>query len=686
MVAIAINGQTAGSCTNTDSSGKYTCTGLPVSATYAIKAVASGGALLKAVQTIGTTAVSQDVTEYTTAGVAVLQQKLVTSFEVGTAFTSTIPFVNIASTLTSITQVATSGSSFTNVVTAVGNAVSANGDPTSSGATSVVSAAKLVANQITTTLSILDPMYSSQWHLKNTGQTGTNGTAGTAGEDINVAPVWGAYMGNCIKIAVVDDGMEIAHEDLSPNVISGGSYNYCTGSTDPTKCASKGAGCGGGDSCHGTSVAGLASAVSNSVGGLGVAPQASIVGYNITQSDSAANEADAETRGNADIYTNSWGAPDGTGKFFGPNSSWASAVDTGNSTGRGGKGSIYTWANGNGGKNRTQGIVCGADRGDYDGQANYHGIFSITALDDIGKQTVYSEEGSNILTSAPGGEWCNSGGSYTGHLSHALTTTDMTGSTGWNNGGYNTEFSTSDLANGNYTMCVNGTSGATPIAAGAIALILQANSALTWRDVRIILAQSARKNDPTDTDWTTNGGSLHINHKYGYGVLNVASGTSLAATWTNVGAQKTATGTASGSVAVPVAAIPNGAGSATSTITIASSGISGTGVEFVDGTVTTDHPYVGDLTITLTSPQGTASTLAVQHPCYPTGCSSSSTAVSCGCINGSTSCASGASWTFGVARLINEKADGVWTLTVQDSVNNAYSGNLISWSIKIYGH
>ena len=58
-----------------------------------------------------------------------------------------------------------------------------------------------------------DPLYGCQWHLKNTGQNGA-----TAGEDINVESVWDTYKGNGIHIAVVDDGMHFAHEDLKDNV------------------------------------------------------------------------------------------------------------------------------------------------------------------------------------------------------------------------------------------------------------------------------------------------------------------------------------------------------------------------------------------------------------------------------------------------------------------------------------
>ena len=45
-----------------------------------------------------------------------------------------------------------------------------------------------------------------------------------------------------------------------------------------------------------------------------------------------------------------------------------------------------------------------------------------------------------------------------------------------------------------------------------VALMLEANPKLSWRDVFAILATTARKNDPSHPDWTTNGAGLHINH------------------------------------------------------------------------------------------------------------------------------------------------------------------------------
>jgi len=91
-----------------------------------------------------------------------------------------------------------------------------------------------------------------------------------------------------------------------------------------------------------------------------------------------------------------------------------------------------------------------------------------------------------------------------------IVTTDMPG----DRRGYDREddFATSVahfdvLGNENYdyTQRMNGTSSAAPIVSGVIALMLEANPNLTYRDIRIILAKTARKNDPNSLKWKTNG-------------------------------------------------------------------------------------------------------------------------------------------------------------------------------------
>ena len=84
-------------------------------------------------------------------------------------------------------------------------------------------------------LSGTDPLYSYQWHLNNTGQKTFSEYPGIAGEDMNMlTTVSEGYTGKGIKVAVLDSGLEIAHEDLSANIISGGSWDFVGGDTDPT--------------------------------------------------------------------------------------------------------------------------------------------------------------------------------------------------------------------------------------------------------------------------------------------------------------------------------------------------------------------------------------------------------------------------------------------------------------------
>lgn len=481
-----------------------------------------------------------------------------------------------------------------------------------------------------------DPLFANQWHLKNTGQDG-----GTVGEDVNVVPVWNSnIMGAGVRIAIVDDGLEIAHEDISPNVVLGQSYNYVNGTTNPT----------GSDPSHGTAVGGVAAARdSNGLGVAGAAPRAGLVGYNPLEIHTSANEADAMTRNAAavSISNNSWGANDDTGGYNASDATWRTAINTGLTTGRNGKGIVYTWAAGNGGEGAGSLHV---DNSNYDGQANYRGVLAICAVGDDGVRASYSERGANLWVCTPS----------EGRGGHGITTTDRTGTAGYNPDPTNS----GDYSNRNYTNTFSGTSSATPLASGMIALVLEANPNLTWRDLRIILAQSARKNDPFDPDWVVNGGGFNVNHNYGFGVANANAAVELANpnTWMNIGPEITfATPTAT--VNTP---IPDDGGTATSsTIAVAGSGVGK--IESVEIVFNTNHPYVGDLDITLTAPFGTVSRLNEPHTCEGGECS-----------------LPGGTWRYSSARHLGEAANGPWTLTVKDMATGD-TGTFTSWQMTFYG-
>lgn len=470
-----------------------------------------------------------------------------------------------------------------------------------------------------------DALFGNQWHLLNTGQGG-----GTSGEDVNIVSVWDTYKGSQNEvIAVVDDGVEIAHEDLSPNILGGYSYDYIDGNEDPT---------GG---AHGTSVAGVAAARGfNSIGVTGAAPEGKIVGHRLLGANTDVNEADALTRnGNViDIYTNSWGPMDDR-HLEKPGPLTLSALASGTSNGRGGKGNIYTWAGGNG-NNRIYDVSCGGydcfdDNANYDGYANSRYVFAIAASNNYGAQSSYSEDGANILVNAP-----SNGGSL------GITTTDRTGTAGY--------------VSGNYYNGFGGTSSAAPLAAGSIVPILQANPSLSWRDVRLILAQSAEKNNPSDSGWTTNAAGYHINHKYGFGRVDVTNAVNKAISWTNVGPEISTEASKSPNIPIP----DNNANGISDAVSITQN----ISVEFVEIYFTAnDHTYWGDLDIELISPSGTVSKLATKH--YLTNAYGSQRYDN---------------WLFGDVRHMGESSQGTWTLKVKDLWAGDV-GTLQNWGIKIYG-
>lgn len=490
-----------------------------------------------------------------------------------------------------------------------------------------------------------DPLYASQWHLKNGG----GNTGSVKGEDVNVESVFNSDIkGKGVTIAVVDDGLDILHEDLKDNLLPGKSYNYLDETTDLSSKAGE----------HGTACAGIIAARDlNNLGGRGVAPRAALVGYNFLQSSTTVNGIDALTRNASNIWVsnNSWGTNGCTGLIYSANTGFKAAIDSSLTKGRDGKGTVYVFSAGNGAGD-SGGSCAGygeVDNANYDEMNSHYGIILVGAIGDNGKKAPYSEKGANLWTVAPS----------LGSTKAGIVTTDLAGSAGYNMtsgyAGYLNIF--------NYTNLFRGTSAAAPMVSGVVALMLEANPKLGWRDVKLILARSARKNDSSDTDWTTNGASppYNINHKYGFGAVDAAAAVALAKTWTNL----TASLIAYQDGAVPkTAAIPDNNSTGLSSSFTVQSGI--TTLEHVLISIVIDHPSPGELTITLKSPSGTSSTLSEQHTCLDDG-----VPIVCNSYYGVS---------FGSTRYLGEKADGTWTLTVKDLASGE-TGTLAAWGMFMLG-
>jgi subtilisin-like proprotein convertase family protein len=450
-----------------------------------------------------------------------------------------------------------------------------------------------------------DTLFSSQWHLLNTGQNG-----GVAGIDINVTEGWNSHHGAGVTIGIVDVGLQYTHPDLSANVNTSLQWDWNDNDADPTP---------NGDP-HGTGCAGVAAARGNNgMGVSGVAFEATLVGLRLLGgpvTDAQMAGALSHSNNVISIKSNSWGPSDDGLTLEGPGPLTLAALAGGAQTGRQGRGTIYVWAGGNG--------LAANDNANYDGYVNSIYTIGVAALDDQGNQASYSEPGACLVVTAP-----SSGGGQ------RITSTDLTG----------------------YSSSFGGTSMACPAVSGVVALLLEANPNLGWRDVQEILMRSATKIKPADPDWISNGAGLHFNHKFGAGLVNATAALNLAGSWTNLGSQISVVSEQSGlAFSIP----DNNASGLTRSFDLSGSHLR---VEHVTLSVNIAHSNRGNLAITLTSPSGTESRLAEKH---------------------SDSGDNYVDWKFMSVHHWAENSAGIWTVRIADLAAGE-TGSLSSLRLEVYG-
>ena len=416
-----------------------------------------------------------------------------------------------------------------------------------------------------------DPLQPYQWHLKNTGSFAFSSVKPTAGIDLNVTPAWEqGITGRGVLVNVIDTGLEIGHPDLARNMSSGDSVNFA-GGNDPTNTSVN-----SGD--HGTSVAGLIAMVGgNGIGGKGVAYNAKMMGYNYLNHQTVVNLAKSfggkadDSSAKAAVFNASWGVP--TCKFS-PNAQDATFVNV--KTLRGGKGALIVKGSGNGfnkQENCSGSLIAGVSTANaaFDQTNTLDHLIMVAAVTASGKKSSYSTTGANIWISGFGGEYGLNANNVSGGIStdyeSAMITADQSGCTS----GYHTKHATglNDFErNGsaiqtrlnpkcNYVSTFNGTSSAAPTISGVVALLLQANPNLTWRDVKHILASTARKVDPliaglstpasgnftpgivVEQACVTNKAGYNFHNWYGFGLADAGAAVALAKTHVNLSAEQT---------------------------------------------------------------------------------------------------------------------------------------------------
>ena len=400
-----------------------------------------------------------------------------------------------------------------------------------------------------------DPLQPYQWHLENSGQSAFASTGGVVDEDMGMAnTLIDGPDGLGVKVAVVDTGLELCHPDLSANIEHGASFNFNAPTTESDRSESRFIRHESTDPfnydpthAHGSAVAGLIAATAeNGIGGRGVASGARLRGYNMVNATEQLQAAIGSLGASSfqpdstdvDIFNMSFGR-------LGTRPSNLGVVDEqlflhGVRKLRSGKGAIYVKAAGNSysschslSRDLNEDIGCLSSVADTFHSLPY--VLVVGAYNADGKKSSYSNAGADLWISAPGGEY--------GADKPALISVDSVGSDrgfavldqafGYLNA---LEENTALNPHGDYTSLMNGTSAAAPNVSGAVALLLEENPEFTWRDVKHVLAKSARRIDPdieaiefTVDDstrtvrlpWTENAAGYAFHNWYGFGAVVV---------------------------------------------------------------------------------------------------------------------------------------------------------------------
>ena len=468
--------------------------------------------------------------------------------------------------------------------------------------------------------SLSDSLSGCQWHLAAINVQSVWETGGPDGTGID---------GKGITVVVVDEGVQIDHEDLAENVHETGHHDYV------------GTGIYHSGYNHGTAMAGVIAADDNSFGVRGVAPGVKLYSNNLVRDFDRGpglreygNAPDAMTRNMVDVAvsSNSYGHP-GDGRASQATEAWKTAVESGLKQGFSGKGISYVFSAGNNEHNNTN--------SNLDGWTNFYGVITVGAVNKGGEATTYSESGANVWVCGPSGVLQGA----TAENPDIITT-----------------------AMGNRYGYTTGTSAATAVVSGVVALVRAANTDLTWRDVKLILAASAQP----ITRFTVSQGALQYGsdserythtHRCGFGRVDAAAAVELADGWTPPPPFREAEAE-SGPLDLP---IPDG-GKLSLKLSL---GRYVDFVEFIEVELHFDHT-IRAMHLELVSPSSAVSRLAYQVP--PD------------ILRGSLLLRQRpGSHQFGSGRHLGESAGGTWTLTISN-LGGFAGGVLESWRIKAYGH
>ncbi len=535
-----------------------------------------------------------------------------------------------------------------------------------------------------------DPLFLYSWYLENRAQSVFSVYGGSVGADLNLPEKTlngSGVLGRGVRIAISDTGIQTKHEDLASNINHEGERNYTYSISsywerDPTPSISQISMTDG--YAHGTAVAGIIGSKGwNDLGSRGVAPEARLTGLlYILTSVSDAKTVDQLT-GPFDIFNYSYGI--NSCRFYPIESSVLDRIKAGVNILRGGLGAIYVKVSGN----ERVGTLdeCGYNSDDlYFGNANLEGENShpyyiiVGALDANDSSTTYSTPGSNLWISGYGGSRFST--------QPGMITTDYSGCE-YGFSSMEPEINVFEQDNHplniecKYTSVMRGTSAAVPTVSGVIALLLETNPNLSWRDVKHILASTATRIDTNSTDsnhpgtgeydgdmvghiyqqgWAQNSAGYFFHNQYGFGKVNTEAALLMAdpAKYITLSSWFEYTGD-SGTISL---VIPEETSlGVESIINIPINYV----IESVQVTLSMDHLHLADVGVELYSPSGTKSILMN--------------------INSNIVDENMNDYKLLSNAFYGENSLGTWRLKVLDGHEDLGERNLLTrWKVTIFGH
>ncbi len=324
-------------------------------------------------------------------------------------------------------------------------------------------------NNITAELNLsLETYYFQQWYLEKNEMFYTENNI-EDNSSIHAGDMLKEYTGKGVTIAIIDDGLDMTHEELTGSVIA--TYDIVTKTENVSHL--------GQNDYHGTAITGIIAANANGKGIVGIARESSIIflKHKEGMSDSETIELfeKAEALG-ADIINCSWGTYD-------VSPSVKETIQELAQNGRDGKGTIIVFAVGNDGQ----------DMGND--ESAIPEVIAVGSTDRENLRAWYSNYGDQLDIVAPGG------------YEVGITTIDP-----MSTNGIGTLAENYLLATDPYSFI--GTSASAPIVSGVIALMLEKNPYLTRIEVEELLKNTSDKIGNIEYD-------LGHNPYYGYGKINV---------------------------------------------------------------------------------------------------------------------------------------------------------------------